>query len=406
MALSGFMIGPKHLIIQCCFLILLIAYYTFFLKDPFVIENAAIYLLSTIGFTAVMHFVIKTIYKFIANLEILTDKYNALQQEAVNKNTFLEIAYNEINSQKEEIIAQKDELSAQHNLVSLQKEKIENIHQNLSDSINYAKQIQDAMLPTKAVTDLLLKNYFIIFNPKDIVSGDFYWIHKFKNYLVVAVADCTGHGVPGAFMSMLGISFLNEIVKKNEIISPSKILDHLRDSIIDALKQRQSTFDQNDGMDIAICIINTDTLELNYAGANNPCWIVNSQQSSVDSQQSLVNSQQSALANSEQLTDNSFLIELKPDKQPIGIHTNMQPFTNNSFQLQKGDVMYLMSDGYADQFGGPEHKKFQTKKFKTLLLTNSQLPMPDQKQTLETTINEWIGNYEQTDDITILGIKF
>jgi tetratricopeptide (TPR) repeat protein len=323
------------------------------------------------------------------------------------KNEALQMAYEEINTQKEEIIVQRDSLQEQKEIIVEHQKEIE-------DSINYALRIQQATLPdfgqlfntgtqysvnSNQNTEHRLPNtdYFILFNPKDIVSGDFYWATQINEWLIITVADCTGHGVPGAFMSMLGISFINEIVRKKEVTKAADVLDQLRTSVIDALKQKGDSGEQKDGMDISLCAINTNTLEMQYAGANNPCWIVNSRQSAVDSQQSTGSRQQP--------TANSQLLELKPDKQPIGIHTNMQPFSNQHYQLQKGDILYLMSDGYEDQFGGPNRKKFLSKNLKNLLIANSQLPMPDQKQTLETTIKNWIGNEEQIDDITLLGLK-
>ena len=320
----------------------------------------------------------------------------------------------ELNQQNEEIRTQRDEIESQRDKLGEQNYLLEEKKQEIEDSINYAKRIQQATLPdfgqlintgnqysvaSNRNTDyrLPLTAYFILFKPKDIVSGDFYWATQINEWLIVTVADCTGHGVPGAFMSMLGISFINEIVRKKEVTKAADVLDQLRKSVIDALRQKGDASEQKDGMDISLCAINTTTLEMQFAGANNPCWIVNSRQSLVDSPQSTGSFQQ-PIANSQ-------LLELKPDKMPIGIHSNMQPFTNQIYQLQKGDIIYLMSDGFEDQFGGPNRKKFLSKNLKNLLTANSQMPMAEQKQVLENTITEWIGSSEQIDDITVVGVK-
>ncbi len=261
--------------------------------------------------------------------------------------------------------------------------KLQEQKEEILDSINYALRIQQAVLPDEELTKKWLGEYFILFRPKDIVSGDFYWATKINDLLIVTVADCTGHGVPGAFMSMLGISFLNEIVRKKEIIQASEVLDHLRESVIDALKQSGAWGEQKDGMDLVLVVINTKTLELQFAGANNPLWIV----------------RKTGNSNKEEFE------EYKPDKMPVAIYENMKPFTNHIIQLYKDDIIFLASDGYEDQFGGPKYKKFLSKNLKQLLFANSQQPMTIQKDVLEQTLNDWKGNTEQIDDITIMGIK-
>jgi len=220
--------------------------------------------------------------------------------------------------------------------------------------------------------------------------------------LIVAVADCTGHGVPGAFMSMLGISFLNEIVRKQEVTQANRVLNELRKEVINALQQKGKTGEQKDGMDISMLVVNTETNECQWAGANNPLYIVSSTQSAVGSRQSAVSigTEDCGLK-----TEDCGLIEIKGDKMPIAIYERMDEFTNHEIQLQKSDTIYLMSDGYEDQFGGPHNKKFKSKQLKELLLSNCTQPMSEQKEILEKAINEWIGTGEQIDDITILGLK-
>ncbi|MBI5219544.1 MAG: tetratricopeptide repeat protein [Bacteroidia bacterium] len=342
----------------------------------------------------------------------------------------------ELNQQNAEIAAQRDEIEAQRDLVTKQKEEIELIHSELKDSIYYAERIQKAVLPdlkdilslksqdssskTQDPLEFGARNLefeaFILFRPKDIVSGDFYWMAKRNNWLLIAVADCTGHGVPGAFMSMLGISFLNEIIAKEEIQTASHVLDELRKYVIHSLQQKGILGEQKDGMDMAFVAIdlNPQTSQVSlgsepgktsevytaqFAGANNPLYIVSSLMFDVSSSENNLKLQ----------TSNLKLHEVKPDKMPVAIHENMQPFTNHIIQLQKGDTIYLMSDGYADQFGGPKGRKFYEKQLKEILFVNSHLSMVEQKEIIDKTIEDWKNKhdtkYEQTDDITIVGVK-
>jgi len=243
---------------------------------------------------------------------------------------------------------------------------------------------------------------FVLFKPKDKVSGDFYWWAVVEKQLVITVADCTGHGVPGAFMSMLGSSLLREIVVKEYMTNPAIILKRLRKEIINSLKQKGETGEQKDGMDMSLITINTETNECQWAGANNPLYIVSSSQSAVSSMQSAFGNEMHELPTA---TASCQLYELKGDKMPIAIYERMEPFTNHEFKVEKGDCLYLFSDGYADQFGGAKNKKFGYKQFKEIILTNADKPMAEQNNIIEKSLNEWIDNVEQIDDITILGIK-
>ena len=295
----------------------------------------------------------------------------------------------ELEQQKEEIESQKDEITAQRDTVTIQKNQIEIIHFEQTSSIHYAKRIQAATIPSLEILTKSGYEYFTIFLPRNIVSGDFYWTSKIENTIVLCVADCTGHGVPGAFMSMLGISFLNEIIKKEKITNAAQILDLLRQNIILALQQQGVSGEQKDGMDMSLVTINTNNHEIQFAGANNPLYIVKSKKSKVESEEK----------------SDVELYELKGDKMPVAIHERMEPFTNNEIKLNKGDYIYLFSDGFADQFGGPKGKKFMYKQFKEILLSNYNEPMIVQKEKLENIFKAWIGNSEQVDDITIAGIK-
>jgi len=313
---------------------------------------------------------------FILMIFVAFISYRAFKNKK-KANILLEQKNIEIYQQKEEISSQRDEIESQRDLVTIQKEEIEEVHKEVTDSINYAKRIQEAVLPISELSRSVLGEHFVLFKPKNIVSGDFYWTTKIENQLFVAVADCTGHGVPGAFMSMLGISFLNEIVQKQEIKKANQILNILRMEIINALQQKGLDGEQKDGMDISLLIVNSDTHECQWAGANNPLYII---------------------AKGE-------LTELHGDKMPIAIYPTMKDFTNHGFVLQKGDRIYMFTDGFADQFGGPQGKKFKYKPFKELLTKNTSRPMSEQQSVLMETFLNWKGKLDQVDDVLVLGIK-
>jgi serine phosphatase RsbU (regulator of sigma subunit) len=266
---------------------------------------------------------------------------------------------------------QNDEILQQHSKIEKQKKEI-------TDSINYAKRIQQAVLPSGQLAGNILGEHFVLFKPKAIVSGDFYWATRINDLLLITVADCTGHGVPGAFMSMLGVSFLNEIVRKKEINKASDVLNKLRESVIQALQQKGVYGEQKDGMDIAFCSIDTKTKILHYAGANSPLYIVSAKKE---------------------------LSIFLPDKQPVAYYDHMNEFTNNEIQLNSGDCIYLISDGFEDQFGGPNNKKFLIKNLKELFIKISDKPLHEQQATLSHIFDEWKGKLDQTDDVTILGLR-
>lgn len=341
------------------------------------------------------------IYFFVVGFILVTIFLGVIVNLLINKkraNELLEKQNIEISQQKEEIVMQRDEIEAQRDLVTEQKNKIETIHEELTSSIRYAWRIQGALLPSSEQMKELLGEHFVLFLPKDIVSGDFYWVTKFKQYTIFCVADCTGHGVPGAFMSMLGISFLNEIVHKEGVTLAVQILEHLRKNIIYALKQKGEVEEQKDGMDINLCVIDTSSNEMQFAGGYNPCWII---PNPAYSEQRVIVPELKA----EDIFNDGSLIQLKGDKMPIAIHKHMKPFTNHLVQLYPGDQLYIMSDGYEDQFGGTSGRKFMVKALRELVIANGQLPMEQQKQQLEQTLREWMNGYEQLDDITMLGIR-
>lgn len=271
-------------------------------------------------------------------------------------------------------------LEEKNEKISQQRDFIFQQNKEITSSIEYAKRIQNALLPPQELIDAIIPDSFILFKPRDIVSGDFYWLNQKENKIISVTADCTGHGVPGAFMSMLGISFINEIINitKPEELRSNQVLDHLRELIITSLRQTGKLGESRDGMDMTICIIDTEKKTLDFAGAYNPMYLVR----------------------------NGELIEAKADKMPIGIHVKtIEPFSNQIFQIEKGDIIYTCSDGYADQFGGPENNKFRRKNFKDLLLQIHTKDMNQQKEILDKTLMDWMEGFEQVDDILVCGIR-
>jgi len=310
-----------------------------------------------------------------------------------------------LQSQAEEILAQNEEIKVQRDEIVHQKDLIENRNQNITDSINYALRIQSALLPDREEIEGLFDEYFIIFKPRDIVSGDFYIIKKINQYILVVVADCTGHGVPGAMMSMLGFSFLNEIIIKEHITTASEVLDELRKYIVHFLHQEKKgarlnsldSYGIRDGIDISFVAIDTNTNILQYSGAFSPLYVAT------------YNGLKDKSVRVDSLSSYTFK-EISPDRMPVGICNNMNPFTNHIIQLHKNDIIYLASDGYSDQFGGTDNKKFMVENFRYLIRENCAKPLAEQQIILENTIENWMNGlqpdrYGQTDDITVVGIK-
>lgn len=272
----------------------------------------------------------------------------------------------------EQKVADRTKEISQKNLLLADKNK------HITDSINYARRIQYATMRPEAHLNDLYKDAFILYIPKDIVSGDFYWYIQKGKHLVVAAADCTGHGVPGAFMSMLGIAYLNEIVGRMSQYNAGDILEKLRANVIGALNQSDAEGSTKDGMDIALVVLNTENNQLQYAGAYNPLYIVRNQE----------------------------IIEEKPDRMPIGVHArDKEAFTNHVLSLEKGDQLYIFTDGFADQFGGPNGKKMNYKRFKELILDNQNLASSDQRENLLQAFTSWKHGYEQLDDVLVIGLK-
>ena len=285
--------------------------------------------------------------------------------------------------------------------IEKQKHEIEEKNREITDSIRYARRIQSAIMPTEETINNTLSDYFILYKPKDIVSGDFYWVWKKNNLVFVAAADCTGHGVPGAFMSMLGISFLTDIVGEEGIKSTGQILDELRTYIINSLQQKGKVGEQKDGMDIALFMIDTDTNILYFSGANNPLYIIPRDIPDTNEKRNFGD-------NAIQFTSpkGGYGIEIKADKMPIAIYEKMPPFSISAIKLLEGDMLYIFSDGYEDQFGGPNKKKFKSAQFKELLLGIRNQPMSKQKEIINTVFENWKGDMEQIDDVLVIGVQF
>ncbi len=299
--------------------------------------------------------------------------------------------------EKQSILAsQKDNLEIQvkerTHEITIQKHEIEEKNKEITDSINYAQKIQHTLMASDKLLDDNLKkvgtpkDYFILYKPKDIVSGDFFWAYKpeQENSFILTTSDCTGHGVPGAFMSLLCISYLNEVVKEQRITKPNHIFNLVRDKIVSNFKTSENS-ERKDGMDAVICKINYDTNTLEYAAANNPIVIL------------------------EPTENNTYeFVELKADKMPVGVtHDGIyKPFTAGEYKLKPGSLIYTFTDGYADQFGGTKGKKFMYKQMRELFVNIAQLSLKEQHDKLNDAIETWKGSTEQVDDILIIGIKF
>ena len=273
----------------------------------------------------------------------------------------------------------KNKIANQHNKLEEKNIIIEEKNKDITDSIHYAKRIQEAILPSEDVIKQILPNSFIFYKPKDIVSGDFYWMERFGKQTIVAAVDCTGHGVPGAFMSIVGANLLNEAVNEHGITQPAAILNNIRKSLIKKLRKKNEDSSIKDGMDAALLSINEDEMIAEFAGAYNPLWIIR----------------------------NNNLLEYKADKTPIGInqYEEDKPFNNSKIELQKGDLLYIFTDGYADQFGGSHGKKFKYKNLKELLLKIATQSLSEQAILLEKEFTNWKGELEQVDDVLIIGVK-
>jgi len=266
-----------------------------------------------------------------------------------------------------------------HSTINNLKHEIHRQKKELTESIRYASYIQKALLPSPLLFKKLLPDHFVLYQPKDIVSGDFFWITKKKSDIIIAVADCTGHGVPGAFMSILGITTLSEVINRGCYSSAGSILNQLREGIMKALNQTGEEYEQKDGIDMALCLLNTESNQIEYSGAFNPIYIV----------------------------QNKRLVEINGDKMPIGVAAEEEkPFNTHRIALEPGNVIYLFTDGFVDQFGGTKGKKFKYQPFRNLILKIHEMPMHKQKEELRQAFEKWRGEHQQLDDLLIVGFRY
>jgi serine phosphatase RsbU (regulator of sigma subunit) len=313
------------------------------------------------------------------NLEKIVKERTRIIDE---QNRVLEMQNVDLLRQKEEIELQNEVLNLRNEEIETQRDFAHSQNEEITDSINYAKRIQAAMLPPKTYISELLNENFILYKPRDIVSGDFYWIKQVKQYVVLVAADCTGHGVPGAFMSILGINFLTEVVQRRQITQANQVLNELRKQIKFSLRQHGELYEAKDGINMALCVMDLKNNMMQYAGAYNPLYLIRGEGKEAK------------------------LIEYKADRMPIGYYQGKEtPFTNHDIKLEQGDTFYLFSDGFVDQKGGKDEKRYMRREFRNRLLDIHDQPMLTQKDLLYQTLCEWMGSNPQTDDILVVGMR-
>lgn len=307
-------------------------------------------------------------YTPLSSEDVLGHALVKMRDELAENERILE---QKVKERTAEVVRQKEEIERQS-------EKLEELYKDVTDSIRYAKRLQDSILPQSSLIERLLPESFVLFKPKDIVSGDFYWVSETDDKILFSAVDCTGHGVPGAFMSLIGANALNQIINEKED-QPANILNKLNKLSSEALNKSEEGRDKvRDGMDLALCAISKDFRSLEYAGANNPLYIVR----------------------------DGDIIVTKADKFAIAsFEEGEQHYTNHQFELKEGDLVYIFSDGYADQFGGVKGKKFMYRQFRELLVSIMDEPMYKQKEILDKKIESWKGSFEQVDDILVIGVR-
>ncbi|TAL62516.1 MAG: HAMP domain-containing protein [Bacteroidetes bacterium] len=322
------------------------------------------------------------IKKLVENVDRITNGDLRERAEVTGNNEITKLShkFNMMIAQLESYYYELEEKVKERTIkIEKQKEEIEEQKKHIMDSIYYARRIQNAILPSFSIIETHLKNYFVLYLPKDIVSGDFYWICEAEGLFMVSAVDCTGHGVPGAFMSIVGFNQLNFAVNVKKARTAGSILDELNQGVISTLNEGKSDTSIKDGMDMALCVFDFAAKKVEFAGANNPLLLIRDKK----------------------------LIKYKGDRFPIGAFegSNPQRFKNSEIDLLEGDCLYLSSDGYSDQFGGPDNKKFMQKRFEELLLEIHSQPMEVQKEELHKKLYEWMGVNDQVDDILVIGIR-
>ena len=310
----------------------------------------------------------ETEYRPLSEEDVLGHALLKMRTELGERERILET---KVRERTDEVVRQKEE-------VERQSRKVVELYKNVTDSIRYAKRLQESILPPDKRIRELLPQSFVLYGPKDIVSGDFYWFDRVGDKILFAAVDCTGHGVPGAFMSLVGHNGLNQAIKEHGLIRPSEVLQDLNRIAFNALHKDREQFLVRDGMDLALCAYDPDGRILEYAGANCPLYVVR----------------------------DGTIIQYAPDKIPIGgFELDGRSFTDHRVQLEENDVIYIFSDGYADQFGGPRGKKFLYRRFRDLLVSVSTKPLDEQRKLLYRAFNDWRGVHEQVDDILVIGVR-
>ena len=319
-----------------------------------------------------VHEVLYKIYEDTGDLENAFKHYKSFHK-------YREEIFNQEASRKIQEITMShdmDMVNREKEIFRLRNVELKSALENIEASITYARRLQQALLPDEKSRNEILGNHFVLYKPKDIVSGDFYWIKKRNDKIFMAAIDCTGHGVPGAIVSVICNNALNRAFSADMIDEPAALLNRVRTYVIDAFGKHDG--EVKDGMDISLCAYHPQTRILEFAGANNSVYLV----------------------------QNGQLTELEPDKQPVGNHPEMKPFTNREIKILEGDILYMFTDGYADQFGGQHGKKFKYAQLKSLLLNNSKLDFHHQLNILDQTFEDWKGDFEQIDDVTLMGVRF
>jgi serine phosphatase RsbU (regulator of sigma subunit) len=293
-------------------------------------------------------------------------------------------AFDDLQEANKQINQKNEEITTQNELIQKHYNTLKETQKSMSDSLKYAQKIQTALFTHHNLLQNNFTDHFVYFKPKEKVSGDFSWAVHVDNKLILAVSDCTGHGVPGAFMTILGFSYLNEIINEHKITEPDKILNKLRQYIIHTLHQQGKLYEPKDGMDISIIQLDFDAKKLKFSGANTSfCLVPNTQNKELET-----------------------LHEFKGDRMPVSYHYKMRPFSLLEMTFNKGDKLYLYTDGYIDQFGGPKGKKFKSVTFRRMLEKNHTYPMEKQKRLIDETMKNWLSDrYEQIDDMTVVGIE-
>lgn len=321
---------------------------------------------------------IKNVFRELIEKTTIISKGLLSERVKVVGNNELTTIAEQFNEMVQKLEESYSELSLTNKIIKDNMELLQQQTNDIVDSITYAERLQKATLPDNDLLDEIIPDRFIIFKPRDVVSGDFYWVKQIKNFKIIVAADCTGHGIPGAFMSMLGMSLLNEIITKSRVDTAGEMLDRLRKKIKKILHQTGKDREAKDGMDMALCIINTETNSLQFAGAFNPMYIIR----------------------------NKELLEFKGDRMPVGVYIlEKTEFKTHEVDLQPGDNIYIFSDGFSDQVGGEKEKKFMAKNLREMLIEHSDKPLAEQKEIYESTLAKWMGENEQIDDIILMGFR-